>query len=121
MQALDATERERDPRIGAVELDDVDVVVPVRKERVAMCGLEVVALEEAFDEDLPVRRHDRVGRAERAVGTRSEHGRDVVGGGPARALLIGEQQAVSFVGDDLDEPAVGSVEPREAVLVGDPT
>ena len=86
-EALDATERERDPRIGTVELDDVDVVVSVRKERLAMRGLEVVALEEAFDEDLPVRRDDRLGRPERAVRTRSEHGRDVpsVDRGRARA------------------------------------
>ena len=53
-QRFDPAEGERHATVATAVLDDVDVVVAEREERLPVCRLDVIPLEEALQEHLPV-------------------------------------------------------------------
>ena len=119
-ERLDPAERERHATVATAVLDDVDVVVAEREEGLPVRRLDVVALEEAFEEHLPVDVDHVLVRAEQ-LQLRAEHF-----GEPrqrrrvdlARAL-VDEHDTVPLRRRHRHEAVGLDIQPREAVLVGD--
>ena len=119
-QLVDAPVRERDAAVPAERLDDVQVVELHRIERLRVGRADVIALEEALDEDLPVGRDLELGASPTSRVARRDQRRQrrrVDAPASGGASCVTNTMPLPLDGLDRHESARALVEAGEAVLV----
>ena len=113
-------ERYRYVKAPTEELYEVEIVEPVRIKRLSVGRADVIALQEAFEHDLPVCRDLALPRGDQPL-LRRDQLRQLIQRpvGQARLVLRDEHQAESLRHADRRQTVKFLVEIWEAVLVGD--
>lgn len=117
-QLLDTAVGKGHATVRAKRLDDVEIVVLDRKERVLVRRANVVALEEPLRDQLPVRGDLLLGRADEPHVRAEQVGQLAQGLVWSLGLVLGdEQDAAAFAGLDRNQTMSALVKARETVRV----
>src|SRR5262245_59129492 len=106
--------------VAAEQIDDVQIVETVRQEALGMRRLDVIALDEAFQQDLPVDFELAFRRGEQALIRRDQLGQSVECGVLRRGLVLSnEDQPQLLLRRQRHQWVRLLFEAREAILMRD--